>query len=337
MHIDEEIIFSQQEQHELTRMLQYIDFRCSQHRTLPDIDEENITATTISALLLSGISYNEEQLRKIIESNDTSQDAQFIHRYRQAVADLLSNNADTYFDEMRIMSLYNQLYNDNSARLYPTKIAHAAYTAPSSYTTAHANDYHHIDVHSDLSDLVEWFLVPPSNNKWHPLIRTAIFLYRFVAQDTLDQGKDEMVHLISLLLLQRHQAQWIDCYTPCRDMSSDILTYHRTLKGRENIGYNIGHWIKYWIKHVYEAAQSAAKRHAPILPAASPQRISIVNTRQRKILDFIEEKQPVKLSDIAGHLHKESINTIKKDLQHLRQLGYITADGVLKGTVYYRD
>ncbi len=337
MNIDPKKIFTQQEQQELYRMLRYIDFRCSQPPSATSVDEVNIDATTIAALLLSGWAYNETQLRNMIVDNDnTAQDALWVRRYRTIVSDILSGNIGNDIDEMSIISLHTRLYGRGRIDKHHRNTLHLLYNANAvqpSLSTAPASS---IVIHPELSRLVEWLLVRCQGESLHPLIISAAFIYEFVSCHTLDVGKDEISHLLTLLLLQRHNAHWIVTSTPCRVMANDPLTYHRTLKGRENIGNDISRWIIYWIKQVYEAAQQAAQTHAPILPDAAAGRKTCVNNRQRRILDFIEKNQPVKLAAITTHLHKESINTIKKDLIHLRQLGYITAEGVLKGTVYYR-
>ena len=320
MSFNPKIIFSEEEKHEISRMLRYIDFRNSQQKITDDIDKTNIVATTIAALRLSGYDYNEEQLLRMInDDNITSYDAIRVRNYYFIVTQILSNNIEAIVDELLIISFYNKIYNNSPQQ----------HALPSNNRS--------IYIQPDLSEVVEWFLIECRKQKTHPLIISAAFIYEFVARDTLPMGKDEISHLLSLSLLQQQRASWISIYTPCRAMTADILTYHRTLKGRENIGNNISQWVIYWIKQVYEAAQQAVSTHAPTLPPASTAKKTAVNNRQRKILDFIEKNQPVKLADITAHLHKESINTVKKDLIHLRQLGYITSDGVLKGTVYYRN
>ena len=93
--------------------------------------------------------------------------------------------------------------------------------------------------------------------------------------------------------------------------------------------------VEYFVKVVYEAARRFSAAHAPVLPPTSASHKTALNSRQRAILDYIAKNQPVGLAAIVQSLHKESVNTIKKDLLRMRQLGFIATDGVLKGTVYY--
>ena len=337
MNIDSKIKFSKTEEREISRMLQYIDFRNKQQWCVDDVDKTNITATTVAALMLSGYDYTKEQLQHMISNeSDTSHDAIRVRRYQAVVSDMLSSNESANpLDEMAVISLFNRVYCED------TKGGVTLQSQPSILPSTQHNatprtSGRSIYTHPELSELIEWLLVRPCEDKLHPIIVIAAFLYEFVARDTLPMGKEEISHLLAIRLLRQQQAHWIALYTPCRTMTADILTYHRKLKGRENIGNDISRWIIYWTERVYETAQLIAQSQAPALPPIQVGKKSSVNIRQRRILDFIEKNQPVKLAEITAHLHKESINTIKKDLLYLRQSGYITADGVLKGTVYYR-
>ncbi len=337
MNIDPKKIFTRQEQQEIYRMLRYIDYRCSQSPSTRSVDKDNIDATTVAALLLSGWAYNETLLYNMIADEDnTTQDALWVRRYRTIVSDILSGDVDNVIDEMSIHSLHTRLYGREKIDKHHRNTLHYFYSGNVMQQSPTVAPTSSIGIQPELSQIVEWLLVRPQDDSLHPLIIAAVFIYEFVARDTFDTGKEELSHLLTLILLQRYEAHWITMVTPCRGMAQDLLTYHRTLKGRENIGNDISRWILYWITQIYETAQQAAELQAPILPDAAAGRKTCVNNRQRRILDFIEKNQPVKLATITAHLHKESINTIKKDLVYLRQLGYITADGVLKGTVYYR-
>ncbi|MEZ4824983.1 MAG: DeoR family transcriptional regulator [Bacteroidia bacterium] len=59
-----------------------------------------------------------------------------------------------------------------------------------------------------------------------------------------------------------------------------------------------------------------------------------LNERQKKILDFIRENEPLKVGDITTSFENESRNTLKKDLQYLNQEGVIDKLGQGKGTIY---
>ena len=59
-----------------------------------------------------------------------------------------------------------------------------------------------------------------------------------------------------------------------------------------------------------------------------------LNERQKQIMDFIKNNQPIKLADLAKAMPKISINTLKKDLQYLKVEQNIDSIGKYRGTVY---
>jgi hypothetical protein len=59
-----------------------------------------------------------------------------------------------------------------------------------------------------------------------------------------------------------------------------------------------------------------------------------LNERQKQIRDFIAQNQPVKVGDVSAHFREIPINTIKKDLQYLRDEQVLTMIGKGKGSVY---
>ena len=59
-----------------------------------------------------------------------------------------------------------------------------------------------------------------------------------------------------------------------------------------------------------------------------------LNDRQKRIRNFIKEKKAVKVQDIDKQFPDISRNTIKKDLQYLKNEKFIDQMGQNKGTVY---
>ncbi len=59
-----------------------------------------------------------------------------------------------------------------------------------------------------------------------------------------------------------------------------------------------------------------------------------LNERQKIIKAFIQDNQPIKLSDLANSMPDSSINTLKKDLQYMKAEQIIESVGKNRGTVY---
>lgn len=311
------VVFSKQELLKIKQKLRYIDFLAKQNFAFSGIDE-NLFATTHSALMLSGRVYLDGSIyRWLTDDSVVMPEADFVRRYATVVSTIL-NSHDLTCDEARIIALGRQL-NGISQTGNMQSVASTA-----------------IEVSEAMSDCVEWLLVELSKARLHPMVTIAIFLYEFVSQPTLSDDREEMMHLLALLLMRRCGADWVRYYAPCRIMAMQRVAYHNALKVRDNNRVR-ERWVLYWLDAVCDAGRALIEQTTRQLPIVSASHKPIINQRQYHIVKFIEENQPVKLSDIVTHLHKESVNTIKKDLLRLRELGYITTEGVLKGTVYYKQ
>lgn len=311
MRFEEKISLSKTEQDEVKRKLLYLDFVARRSFT-PPVDNENITATFLSISTLTGRVYSANILSSLLADTDaTHPDAHFIRNYYRLIAGFLQTDFDSaVVDEARIMALASSLCEPHEIS---TKVT------------------------PDLSDLVEWLLVRLQSNDLHPLLVVGIFLYQFMAQDTIGNFREEVMHLLTLALLRRCGCLWLLQYTPVRIMARDRVAYLRAVRSHSNSQSAVSSWLLYWIESLYAAAESACKAIAPEMPRISPSYVSPLNERQLRILRFIGQNHPVRLAAITRHLHKESVNTIKKDLLHLRKLGYILTDGVPKAMLYYKS
>lgn len=59
-----------------------------------------------------------------------------------------------------------------------------------------------------------------------------------------------------------------------------------------------------------------------------------LNERQKIIMTFIREHQPVKIGDISKAFPDFSVNTIKKDLLYMRNEQFLMSAGTGKGMIY---
>ncbi len=317
---------------EIQRQLRCIDHTATQfvHTAAPDND--NINATLAALASLEGNELNIDEIINLSISPADTPRTHYLFRCRDAITDIFTGKENVTIDEARVVSLHSFLFNDaqrprrtierllgGNNRLRQTRIV----------------------VNNELLTLIEWMLPGNGAQELHPVTATGIFIYEFLAIHPFSEGKSLIAHLLAMQYLYNHGQKWIVQYAPARILSGKNAAYHHAIKSGMENRYtpheDISEWITLWTECVYHAACEASALSSPPLPVISVAHRSYLNMRQRRILDFIEKKQPVKVGDIAAYLRKESINTIKKDLLLLRQKGYISAEGVLKSTVYYRN
>ncbi len=345
MKIEEKIHFDAKRADEVKQMLLYIDHLTSRNIDTGALREDNLIATLLAAMTLEGKIYTESFVREALAGNatpsTTEKEATFIRCYYDALQEVLGDEKEPAFDEARIVSLHSMLYANKSNTPSSTRKRWGIANLLDGNKPTLFSKTNNIVVNNEIRELVEWLWVRPERDKLHPLTVTAAFLYEFLAIHPFREGKGELLHLLSLLLMYRNGYRWIAGYSPIRMMATTPVAYHHTIKqgiqNRYTPQEDITEWVYYWISNVHKAAQHFSATFAPELTPASPSRSSYLNMRQRRILAFIEKKQPVKIGDIVAYLRKESINTVKKDLLRMREAGYISTEGVLKGTVYYKN
>lgn len=310
---------------EIERKLQYIDFLSSRDALCVDAGE-NALATAVATLTMSGAPYERGALVAMLGENTTPiHDSQW-QRYARAVEMLLSADVDTAFDESRILSLHRSVWDDGD-------VSAGSANSHSGPLQVRATRDNLLVVPPALQELVEQYLLEERRGTMHPLIAIATLLYEYTRRDTMHHAKEQMLQLLELLLMRRCGCHWVRLYSPCRTMCDDMLRYHRALYADEG---SCAQWVVYWISHVYEAALRANDMLSPVKPPPPASPKAQLNARQRRILNYVDKHQPVKLADVVGYMHKESVNTVKKDLYKLHDLGYLLTEGVLKGTTYYK-
>ena len=288
--------------------------------------DANILETTKALLTLSGNALPDSVLLRHINSQEVDDDeGAMAKRIYKAIQSVLLPSIDTCFDEGRIMSLMEALgCTTHVAQNNKTTRLTSRHQATQSASIMRLSE--------TTSECIEWLLIALTDGVLHPIVAAGVFSYYFITTPTTEQCRNELMLLLSILLLRRCGVDWVQYCTPCRAMMKHRGAYYRLTTGHGSVNQ----WIAYWLDMLCEAGHMLVDEVHSNVPIVVASRISNINMRQRRILDIIEQNQPVKLAQIVMHLHKESINTVKKDLRHLRELGYIGTEGVLKGTVYYK-
>ena len=318
--------FNKEQQVEIERQLQYINFISRREfPTTPNVD--NVLALFDAIMLLSNAEFAPDRLHAMLANlDDNSPQAVFVRRYYDLIGRFLLADVSLSVDESSIVELYRTLYAvDDIAS--PRPLRRIMNVAPQRARRQSAEE---LVANDRLSELVEWLLAR-TEAETLTLVDAAIFLHRIINARIFEHNAEPLMHLLMLLLMRRVGCAWIIHCAPAQVMARDCVAYRRALLLDEAA------WVEYYIASVYTAAQGVSALFVSELPPHSASHKTVLNPRQRAILEYIGHHQPVKLSAIVGHLHKESVNTVKKDLLHLRTLGFITADGVLKGTVYYKN
>lgn len=331
------VVLSRQQLSDIEHKLRYVEFTSRRYASL-SCDSENVRHSLYAIARLSGWEYTPERLAMLMhdEAHGSHHDG-MIQRYYNALLYVMTITPDVSFDESLVMQLYNRVWGDNSSAIVASSTARRTRVADILSQSLQQYPHRHtIAVHPQLSSSVEWLLQQLVHDGLHDIVSVVVFLYDVVTQDTFDSNRGEMMHLLSILLLRHVGMEWVVSYAPCRVMVERLIDYRKALYSNKEGGGGLSQWVELWVDVLHEAARCVVMQQTSHPYTLSISHKEALNTRQLRILNYIDKNQPVKIADIVAHLHKESKNTIKKDLLLLRERGYIVADGVLKGTLYYK-
>lgn len=185
----------------------------------------------------------------------------------------------------------------------------------------------------EMLNLVEWANKQFENGPLHPLFTIAAFIYEFLSIHPFQDGNGRAARLLTTLLLLRtgyHFIQYISFEHLIEERKKEY--YEALMVGQKNRGTaqeNMSQWVSFFLECLQILTERLEEKYNSFKSKGN-----YLNDRQKKILNFIKELQPVKLNDIRMAYADLSINTIKKDLQYLKLEAQIEAVGVRKGTIY---
>lgn len=185
----------------------------------------------------------------------------------------------------------------------------------------------------EMQMLIDWAREQFENGPLHPLFTIAAFVYEFLSIHPFQDGNGRMARLLTNLLLLRCGYQFVQYISFEHLIEERKKEYYEALmKGQKNRGTtqeNMVPWITFFLECLQTLTERLEQKYNSFKSKGN-----YLNDRQKKIVDFVKEKQPVKLNDIRTAFADISINTIKKDLQYLKTEGQIGTAGERKGTVY---
>jgi Fic family protein len=135
------------------------------------------------------------------------------------------------------------------------------------------------------------------------------------------------------LLLLKNDYQFIQYVSFENLIEQKKKTYYEALmdgqKDRNTESERINSWIIFFLTSLEALIQRLEQKYDVFKSKGG-----YLNERQKKIKDFIEKEQPIKLADLAKAIPEISIHTLKKDLQYLKTEQIVDSIGKNRGTIY---
>jgi len=188
-------------------------------------------------------------------------------------------------------------------------------------------------VENEMTDLIDWTNQQLSITEIHPLVIIGLFIYEFLSIHPFQDGNGRLSRLLTNLLLLKNDYQFIQYVSFENLIEQKKKTYYEVLmdgqKDRYTDNERINSWIIFFLSSLETLIQRLEQKYNVFKSKGG-----YLNERQKRIQDFIEKEQPIKLSDLSRVFTDISIHTLKKDLQYLKTEQIIDSIGKNRGTIY---
>lgn len=188
-------------------------------------------------------------------------------------------------------------------------------------------------VSKEMNDLINWTNTQLKNKEIHPLIIIANLIYEFLSIHPFQDGNGRLSRLLTTLVLLQNSYLFIKYVSFENLIEKTKKEYYQALmagqKNRNKESENISKWILYFLDKLRLLTQRLDAKYDVFKSKGG-----YLNKRQKDIKEYLNQNQPLKISDLGHKFKKININTIKKDLQYLKKEQIIKSIGKGKGTVY---
>lgn len=188
-------------------------------------------------------------------------------------------------------------------------------------------------VAKEMDDLINWTNEQIYLSEIHPLVVIGLFTYEFLSIHPFQDGNGRLSRLLTNLLLLKNDYQFIKYISFENLIEQKKKFYYEALmegqKDRYSDNEKINSWIIFFLSSFETLIQRLEQKYDVFKSKGG-----YLNDRQKKIIDFIKNEQPIKLNDLSKAFTNSSVHTLKKDLQYLKTEQFIVSIGKNRGTIY---
>ena len=188
-------------------------------------------------------------------------------------------------------------------------------------------------VEGEMFELIEWTNLQWKEKTIHPLIVLAVFVYEFLSIHPFRDGNGRLSRLLTTLFLLQQGYEFMQYISFENHIEKNKKAYYDALMTaqRKRITQNdmIDKWLLYFLESLKTLTEKLDKKYDVF-----KQKGGYLNERQKMLKKFITEQRTVKIADLSVAFPNISPNTLKKDLQYLRDEQIVSTVGQGKGTVY---
>lgn len=188
-------------------------------------------------------------------------------------------------------------------------------------------------VEKEMHELIEWTNSQLEKKDIHTLIVIGSFIYGFLSIHPFQDGNGRLSRLLTTLCLLQNDYSFIQYISFENHIEQHKKSYYEALmSGQKNRGTEkerIDHWLIFFLESLKTLTQKLEQKYDVFKSKGG-----YMNDRQKLIIDFINDNQPIKVGDLGRQFPEINLNTLKKDLQYLRKEQLLTMIGKGKGSMY---
>lgn len=295
-----------------------------------------------SSTRIEGSSLTDAEIASLINnmkiSKLESRDEQEVAGYFDTLETILDNYETIDLSVSMIHALHNLLlkYSDKDTRhrgKFKELTNKVVATYPDGTTRVIFNTTEPFLVEKEMTEVLEWLNKAFDEVEFHPLIVIAAFVYEFLSIHPYQDGNGRLSRLLTNLLLLKFGYKFVFYISLEHIVENRKKDYYQALmegqKDRYKDTERIEKWVLFFLDCLIELIQKLEQKLKEYRSVGA-----YLNERQKQVLNFISENQPVKIGDIVQNMTAYNLETIRKDLQYLVREMEIEKLGKNRGTMY---
>ena len=277
-------------------------------------------------------------LNKVKITKLTRRDEQEVVGYYEALDVVLDNYSNFTLTENNIKHLHKILLRHSDKdkhhlgnyKILSNKVV-ANYSKGVQKVIFNTTDPHLVQ--KEMQELLQWANESFENNKVHPLLVIAAFVYEFLSIHPFQDGNGRLSRLITTLLLLQTGYHFVQYMSFEHLIENKKKNYYAALMSGQKNRYTkkekIHEWILFFLESMIELTSKLETKYKVYQSKGG-----YLNDRQKKILSIVKKIQPAGLTGITSQIPKLSRNTLKKDLLYLLHQHLLEKVGRGRATMY---
>lgn len=295
-----------------------------------------------SSTRIEGAQLTNAEIKELLEnmkiSKLTTRDQQEVVGYYDVLELIYESFDDISISKNHVQQLHKQLLKYSSKdehhrgnyKNLSNKVV-ANYPDGTQKVIFNTTEPHLVDI--EMNEMIDWTNQQLQQGEIHPLVIVGLFVYEFLSIHPFQDGNGRLSRLLTTLLLLKNDYQFIQYVSLENIVEQKKKAYYEALMDGQKDRYSETEKVNTWILFFLTSLQTLIQRLEQKYDVYKLKG-GYLNDRQKKIKDFIEREQPIKLADLVNAIPEISINTLKKDLQYLKTEKIIDSIGKNRGTIY---